>query len=354
MAVDSYKTKKGIRYRYRFMYENVPQQKGDFTTAKEAKHAEAVKLNKLKYHGTSDIYFNNLVDDYLNDIVNYIKESTYITKLNIIGKHIKPLFTDMPISEVRPIDIRNWQGKIKNKINPLTNKPYADTYLKTIQNQLSAIFNYAVKFYDLPENPVPIAGSLGKKNRDTFEFWTLAEFKKYISVVDDEQSLLLVFILFYSGMRIGEAIGLTWKNIDFENNIIDVKTTKQRINGRWVVTTPKTKKSIRPIAMPAVAMAMLAQWKKMQYKPKKTDFVFITDRTVVAKHITKYSKKSEVKRIRVQDLRHSHASLLVELGVNIIEISERLGHEKVQTTIDTYIHLYPNKQKEIAKKLELI
>lgn len=347
MAINKYKTKSGLRYRYKFNYDKKEYQEGGFLSAKLAKHAEATKLNKLKHQGSSDIYFNNLVDEYMNDIKNHVKESTFETKKNIITKHIIPLFIDKPISDIKPLDIRKWQGEVKNK-------GYTETFQRSIQSQLSAIFNYAVKFYDLHKNPVPIAGSLGKKNRETFEFWTIDEFRKYMSVVDDEQSFLITYLLFFTGIRIGEAIALTWKDIDFENNVLHVNKTKQRVNGRWILTEPKTKKSKRQITITSTLISMLMQWKKMKYKPKNNDFIFITDKTVLAKHITKYSTAANVKKIRVHDIRHSHASLLIELGVNIIEVSERLGHEKVQTTIDTYIHLYPNKQIEIAKKLELL
>ena len=351
MGIYSYKIKAGTRYRYTFDYNNATYTKTGYKTSKEAKAAEAIERNRVESFGTTDITFNNLVEEYLKDSLLQMKKHSHNTKATIIKNHITGVFPNEPIKNIKPLHVRKWQNQMKKKKNS-KGEPFKDTYLKTIQNQLSAIFNYAVSFYDLPKNPVPIAGPLGKKHRDGFEFWTLDEFITFLNVVDDKLAYTVIHVLFFTGLRIGELIALTWADIDLANGNIDVNKTRQLVDGKWQIFPPKSPKSKRIVTIDKHTVQVLSDWKRLQYDTKNKTLVFPTDKSRIARFINKYSIEAEVKKIRVHDLRHSHASYLIELGTNIIEVSERLGHEKVQTTIDTYIHLYPNKQREIANSID--
>ncbi|MEE0109668.1 MAG: site-specific integrase [Oscillospiraceae bacterium] len=124
-----------------------------------------------------------------------------------------------------------------------------------------------------------------------------------------------------------------------------------RVNNQDIIQTPKTPKSKRTITLPAEIMEMVKEYGGMLYDYKPTDRLFPTQKSFLTREMARGCKLSGVKKIRIHDLRHSHASLLIELGFAPLLISERLGHENVETTLNTYSHLYPNKHGEVAEIL---
>lgn len=231
---------------------------------------------------------------------------------------------------------------------------YAPTYLKSINNQLAALFNYAVRYYDLNDNPCRKAGSIGKSKADDMEFWTKQEFKQFLPSMDKKPEAKMAFMLLYwTGMRIGELLALTYEDIDLEKRIISISKSYQRLNGKDVITPPKTPKSNRKITIPPFLAEELKEYCSHLYGIMPNERMFRFTKSYMEHEIVRGIKETGVKRIRLHDLRHSHASLLVELGFQPLAIAERLGHEKIETTLNTYSHLYPNKQAELADRLEL-
>ena len=215
--------------------------------------------------------------------------------------------------------------------------------------------NYAVKYYNLPSNPCQKAGSMGKKNAEEMQFWTQAEFKTFIAALqDDVESYAAFNTLYYTGMRIGELMALTPADIDFEQGYIYVSKSYQRLHARDVITPPKTPKSNRAISVPPFLLQILREYIGKIYGVSSTDRIFQYDKHRLKRALKRGCALSGVKEIRLHDIRHSHASLLIELGFSPILIADRLGHEKIETTLNTYSHLYPHKQAEVAQKLEEI
>ena len=140
--------------------------------------------------------------------------------------------------------IREWQNEMM-KLTKENGEKYAKTYLRTLNNQFSAIMNYAVKYHSLRANPFIKAGSIGKRNADEMEIWTVAEFETFIKAVDKPISKLGFKILFWTGMRIGELLALTVKDILINENKIDINKSLQRISGEDIITDPKTPRSKR-------------------------------------------------------------------------------------------------------------
>ena len=251
------------------------------------------------------------------------------------------------MNEIKASDIRAWQ-------NALMKKGYSETYLKTVNNQLSAIFNYAVRYYDLKDNPCRKAGSIGKSHAGEKEFWTKQEFKQFLVTVENKPETKMAFLLLYwTGMRIGELLALTYNEIDLEKRTISVNKSYQRIEGRDIITPPKTPKSKRIITIPPFLTEELKEHISRLYGIMADERMFRFTKSYMEHEIIRGIKASGVKRIRLHDIRHSHASLLVEMGFTPLAIAERLGHEKIETTLNTYSHLYPNKQGELADKLEI-
>lgn len=302
--------------------------------------------------GSLGMTFKDFIELYMKDMEHRLKPSTIANKRFLIDLKITPYFGRMPLNEIKPTDVRHWQNELTSYRDENGN-PYSQTYLKTIQNQLTAIFNYAVKYYGLKENPCHKAGGMGKKNADEMLFWTKDEFARFIEAVRDKPAAYAIYMtLYYTGMREGELLALTPADVDMENATIRINKSYQRLNGQDVVTTPKTPKSNRTVTIPAVLVNCLKEYMAQCYDLQPDDRLFPYTKHYLNHEMERGCKRSGVKKIRVHDVRHSHASLLVEMGFSPLLIAERLGHERVQTTMETYSHLYPNKQTEVARQLD--
>ena len=151
---------------------------------------------------------------------------------------------------------------------------YGD-YLKTINNQLSAIFNHAVKYYNLRENPCKKAGSMGRKKNREMLFWTKEEYLSFAeSMMDKPISYYAFELLYWCGIREGELLALTPADFDFEKNTVSISKTYNRLNGRDLITPPKTEKSNRVIAMPQFLAEEMQDYLKMLYDVGEKDRLF--------------------------------------------------------------------------------
>ena len=300
----------------------------------------------LKEQASCDMAFGSLVELYFEDMKNRLRVTTIDGKRNIFDTKILPAFGNKPVNKITAADVRKWQGE-------LIEKGYAPTYLKSIHNQLSAIFNYGISYYKLSENPARLAGAMGKKKAEEMEIWTLDEFKQFIAVVDKPAIRLAFQVMFWAGTRVGETLALSLNDV-LPDKILDINKTTSRKDGIDNFYDPKTTKSCRKVPIPEFLYNEILGYTDKIYGIKKEDQIFYFMKSTLNKNLDYYAKIAGVKRIRVHDLRHSHCALLIEMGQPILLISERLGHEKVDTTWNTYAHLYPNKGIILAEKLELL
>lgn len=290
--------------------------------------------------------FEEFIKLYYEDMKPRIRENTMNTKKYIIDLKILPFFGKKSVNKITPADVRKWQ-------NELISQGYSQTYLRTINNQLTAIFNFAVRYYDLKSNPCTKAGSMGKNSADEMKFWTKEEFSEFIDGVMDKQKSYVAFMtLFWTGIRVGELLALTPADINFEERTISVSKSYQRLGGKDVVTPPKTPKSNRVITVPDFLLADIKDYMNRIYCLDSTDRLFNMTKSFLEKEMQRGIKNSGVKRIRIHDIRHSHCALLFEMGITPLEVADRLGHERVETTLNTYAHLYPNKQRTLSDKLQ--
>lgn len=334
-----------IQYRYTDWQGNRKKStKRGFSTKREAD--EWLRSFLLTQQADFNMLFEDFLKIYYKDMDTRLREHTMRTKRYIMDLKVLPYFGKLKMSEIKAPDIRKWQ-------NELLQQGYAQTYLRTIQNQVTALFNYAVKYYDLPNNPCKKAGSIGKKQADEMDFWTQAEFSQFVdSIMNKQQSYMAFMTFFWTGMRLGELLALTVGDIDFDKRTMSITKSYQRINSKDIITEPKTPKGKRVITIPQFLAIDLQDYISGIYKPKKKDRLFPITKYFLEHEMQRGIKGSGVKRIRLHDLRHSHASMLVEMGFSPLEIAERLGHEKIETTLNTYSHLYPHKQERLADKLD--
>ena len=190
--------------------------------------------------------------------------------------------------------------------------------------------------------------TIGSGTAPTMNFWTKEEFDKFISVVDDESAFVHFNVLFYTGIRIGELIAIRLRNIHFERGHIEILASAQFKGGKYIFTEPKTKKGKRIVTIQDFLTKLIYEYTQKYYTLHLDEQVFLTNKSRLAKELAKYAEIANVKRIRIHDLRHSHASLLIEQGIQPNIVQDRLGHENIETTLRTYSHLYPNKQYHLA------
>jgi integrase len=319
--------------------------KRGFAKKSEAQEYERNFLKKLS--GSCDMAFGSMVELYMEDCKSRLRPTTYEGKKYLIDSKILPTFKDLPVNAITAATVRKWQNELLDN-----EAEYAPTYLKTINNQLSAIFNYAKRYYGLPVNPAAVAGSIGKKNAEAMQFWTKDEFQLFAAAVSDKPAAYAIFnTLFWTGMRSGELLALTLDDVDFTAKTVSITKSYARINSEDVISPPKTPKSRRVITVPDFLLDILEDYagRLVDYEPSERLFEYT--KHFLQNEMARGCKKSGVKKIRVHDVRHSHASLLIELGFSPLLISERLGHENVETTLEIYAHLYPDKHGEVSSKL---
>lgn len=334
-----------IQYRYTdWQGKRRKSTKRGFATKRKAE--EWLRNFLITQKADFDMKFEDFWKMYCADMETRLREHTMRTKKYIVELKILPYFGNKRVNDITAADIRQWQ-------NELIKMGYSPTYLKTINNQLSAIFNYAVRYYDLKSNPCAKAGSMGKSKAEEMDFWTGEEFRKFIdSVMNKRLSYMAFMTLYWTGMRLGELLALNPKDVDLEKRTISITKSYQRLGKKDVITPPKTPKSKRVITIPEFLAADIKDYMDSLYELQENDRLFPITKYYLEHEMQRGIKESGVKRIRVHDLRHSHASMLIELGFSPLEIANRLGHEKVETTLNTYAHLYPNKQTKLAERLD--
>lgn len=324
--------------------------KRGFALQREAKEWERDFL--LRQAAQPSMPFHTLAELYLEDKAAHTKRITYETKKNRIDKWILPFFSERPVDAISAADVRKWQADLKESQNN-NNKPLSPGYMQNLVTELSSMFNFAVRLYGLSVNPCRIAGNTVGKKTKSLNFWTREEYNRFIATFDKTDPYYTAFqILYYTGIRIGELEALTVGDINQDERTLMVNKTYHLINGEGMITPPKTEKANRTITLPPFLLETIQQHIKRLYGARSSSRLFLVSHSSYARQMETHTKKAGVHRIRLHDLRHSHASLLIELGFSALLVSERLGHESVSTTLNIYSHLFPSKQSEVAEKLE--
>lgn len=339
--------------------KRIQKYRSGFRTKREAKEAYAMLV--LQFHTESQeknehIPFGTFIEQtFLPWYQTQVKESTFLSRISAIRKHFA-FFFDIYTDAIKPVDVQNWQlSLIQNGYNPNT--------VRGLQALLTLALDRAIILGLCEKNPSRTVGNVRKKKTD-LNFWTLEEFKRAMSLLHKEDIyehyLFISYTLLYmSGMRFGEASALSWDDIDLvTGRCAIVKTLYYRNQTDWKLTTPKTPAARRTIYLDKGTIFELESWKAVQqgFLPKCRFILsfdgFPTNKCRLPRALAKLAELAGLPTIRVHDLRHSHASLLIHMGASPLLIKERLGHENIETTLGTYAHLYPDTDREIASRLD--
>ena len=337
--------------------KQIQKYRSGFKTKKEARE----EYSKLVLTSTEEltakketISFQTFIEEtYLPWYKTQVKESTYLNRRSTIQKHFA-YFYKMATDEIEPINVQNWQLELAKEFSP--------NYIRVVQGMLSIAFDRAIVLGIAKKNPSRMIGNI-KSKKTKVDFWTLEEFQKVISLLYKgdyyEHYLFISFwVLFMTGLRIGEAAALQWSDIDFETGLLSItKTLYYKSMDDYKFVEPKTQASVRTIYIDTDTLKELQSWREVQQKVLKgCDLVLSYNGIPTSKHtlpraLEKLAGLAGVHRIKIHALRHSHASLLISMGENPLLIKERLGLDKIQNTSGAYGHLYPNSNFEIANKL---
>lgn len=322
------------------------KKKRGFTREKDAKAWEREFL--LKESHDCNMQFESLVNLYFEDMQQRLRPTTIANKKSMVHSKIVPYFGAKPVNEIVPVDIRKWQNELKAARDE-KGEPFKPTYLRSIHSQLSTIFNYAVKFYHLSSNPCHVSGTMGKKKAGKMAIWTVDQFNVAMEHVPDWGKRVAFKIMFWNGLRIGECLALTPADI-LPTKAVRVSKTYHREHGEDLAGPPKTENSNRKSPMTDFLYDEVKRYITALYGIGKHDRIFYFTKSTLNKALTAAAAAAGLPPIRVHDLRHSHAAMLVEAGCSIVLVAERLG-DTVEVAMSTYSHLYPEKQEEIVNML---
>ena len=324
-------------------------EKRGFKTKKSAQEYETEFLAKRKHD--INMGFSAFIDLYMSDIKPRIKPTTYATKENIINTHIRPYFENKSLSGISAVDVLQWQNGLL-MLRDSEGKGYSQTYLRSVQNQLNAIFNHAVRYYNLPKSPCAATKKMGKSKAKEMLFWTKEEYLKFAEVMKEKPMSYYAFqLLYWGGMRCGELLALTIADFDLEKRLLRINKNYQVVKGVEMIITPKSEKGNRVIDLPEFLCEEMEDYFSSLYKADKNSRIFTFSKYYLHHEMKRGAKAAGVKKIRLHDLRHSSCALLIHLGYSPIQIAERLGHESITIT-ERYAHLYPSVQRQMAASLD--
>ena len=233
MAV--YKEEKTGTWRAVYRYtdwngERKQTQKRGFKTKREAQAWEREQIHKTS--ADLDMNFKSFVELYTADMKTRLKENTWATKEHIIRTKLLPYFGKLKMCNITAQQIITWQNEMMNHKDE-KGQPYSPVYLKTVHNQLSAIFNHAVRYYNLRDNPCKKAGSMGKKKNREMMFWTKEQYLKFAEVMMDKPLSFYAFeMLYWCGIREGELLALTPSDFDFEKRTVTINKSYAQKQGK--------------------------------------------------------------------------------------------------------------------------
>ena len=302
--------------------------KRGFATKHEAQEWEREFLMQKRADVTMN--FKVFVELYEKDIRPSLKENTWLTKEHIINEKILPYFAKRRLCDISAKDIIAWQNEMRTATSK-GGKKLSQTYLKTIHNQMSALFNHAVKYYGLKVNPAATVGNMGKAEYKEMLFWTTDEYTKFANEMMDKPMSYYAFqMLYWCGIRVGELLALTPADFDFKSRTVTISKSYQRLHGEDIITSPKTPKSNRTIKMPKFLCEEIQEYIGMFYHAGENDRIFPITKSYL-----------------------HHVSLLIDKGFQPLAIADRVGHESVDITY-RYAHLFPSKQIEMVNTLDEI
>ena len=335
--------------------------KRGFSSAEEAKEWERTFLLKATNEVSNNLTYGDLFQIYKDAKKIKLKDRSYYDMTHTVESHILPFWKKVSLSNITLKKIETWQLELLSKTHYVKkengNVLYSNRYLETIQTQFKSILKYGITMGYITDVRLSMF-ELQKRSGETKKemlFWQPDEFMKFINEVDRLPYKALFCVLYWCGLRLGEALALNWSDVNFSSKTIKVNKSYTK-HGRQI-TTPKTENSIREIIIPNKCFETLEvlhelHMRTVGYHDKRLVFNFDKpmDENAIRLVKNRCCKAAHVKEIRIHDFRHSHVSLLVNLGFNPFDIAKRLGHT-VEMVNNVYGHWFTDAQQKMVDRL---
>lgn len=361
--------KRGETWQYTVELDNDPstgkrrqKSKGGFKTKKECEKVMnelIVELEKGNYFEATEMTMKEYLSYWISNYAVHNVASSTLKRYESSISDINSYLGNMILSKLKPAQIQNLYSLL------MSDKGQSKSTVLKTHRTLSIALKHAVNWHFINSNP---CNNVKPPRPDavSMHVWDSATADRFIHSIRNETIYLPVLLAMQTGLREGEICALRWKDVDLDEKTLSVNYTLQRINGVLSLKTPKTKKSRRTIALMNSTVSALDQWRKEQQL-----FRIVLDNDYdsegyvcswndgrpfdplyLSKKFAKLLKKYNFQPIRFHDLRHTHATMLLQQGVNPKIVSERLGHSTISITLDIYSHVLPNMQKEAVSRLE--
>jgi integrase len=305
---------------------------------------------------------NEYLDKWLKTAKQKLSERTHTDYEELLERYVREEFGEKKLSDLRPLDIQGLYTKMQERGLSARTVRYTHAVLSSALKQ-------AVKWGMLAQNPASLV-DLPKQTRKEMQALSPEEAARFLKAADDDRYGVLFTLALITGMRPEEYLGLQWKDVNLEKGIVTVQRTLvwRRKGGGYYFGEPKTSKSRRNIPIPFSLVRALTEHRRRQMEERlkagamyqNLDLVFTTAdggplmvQNLFRRHFKPILKKAGLPlSIRLYDLRHSCATLLLAAQENPKVVSERLGHATITLTLDTYSHVLPSMQRAASDKLE--
>lgn len=324
--------------------------KRGFATEAEAQEFEDSFKGKKK--GSMKMRFADFVDIYFEDMGVTLREYTRNNREYILNAKVIPFFGQKKVKDISTLDIIAWQNELLT-FKKEDGEHYSETYLRTVNSALSAVLSHAARFYGLKPNPMSKAPKIGSKDAQEIKFWTKDEYLSFSEAITDDPLVFIAFeLLYWTGIRLGELLALRPMDFDFVRCLMHIRHSFRKLKGKELLTDPKTEKSIRDISMPEFLRDEVRDYIYNVAQIAHDERIFAELNGAKLKAVMRMAcAQAGVPEIRVHDLRHSHVSLLIDMGFNAVAIGDRTGHESTEITL-RYGHMFPDTQDKMADALQ--
>jgi integrase len=286
-----------------------------------------------------------LLSEWLPAIRSTIRATTYRAYESHVRVHLVPHLGDVGLAELDARTINVMYGALIEKLAPAS--------VRRVHATLHRALRDARRWGYVTENVADFADPPKHRPLDReLTTWTAAELRRFLDSVRGDDLEALWVVLATTGLRRGEALGVRWGDIDLERGELAVRQTIVAVNHEVRVSTPKTKRGRRVVALDAVTVAALERHRPELWSARDLAFVDGGGQVVhpswVSKRFKALAAGAGLPPIRLHDLRHTHATLALQAGIHPKIVSERLGHSTVSLTLDVYSHALPHLQREAA------
>lgn len=354
-----YKDKKTGKWNFRVYVtdpitnKRVQKQKNGFELKRDAIEAESILLSNYRDKNVvlSNITYEDLIDEYLLFQRKRIQRTTYTSYLYMINNHITPFFKKTKLNDITRMLLEKWYRYVDKLDMTADHKNRILARLKNIFEYCEDQYGLRIRYLNtLP--PYQDTINLESKKKTVYDINT---FNKFVKEAKNELERAVVYTMFYTGARIGEVRGLTWKDINLKNNNITInKQVTSKVPGAGpLVILPKTKSSIRTIQIPNILVEVLSDWYKSRLKlggfndswQVFGDTGFITENKI-RRFVRRMADDAGTPYITLHEFRHSYVSLLHSKNIDPKIIQAQAGHSSVNITLDVYTHLEEEKSKQ--------